>query len=508
MPTEQGQTLAFLDPKDEVTRAAERIRDALSRLGYSYRTKSGDVIELSYRTLGLVGDVYGLLEVDVQRLPPRVRIDQLVHRETLHHLTAVVGKPVYKLNTTGLTYCIDLQPQAKQRLPQSMPLDLDARPQGEYLIPIGYGREGGEWASLLHTSHILVGGESQSGKSTWLNAMLTSLLAAHTPNEVRLALIDPKGVEFAVYNGLPHLVRPVAVTPSTATAVTGWLANEMDRRRDLFSGVLARNLRSYNERVGADSGERLPLIVAVIDEVTDIALQCGITSTFYKNLIRLSSKGAAFGIVLVLATQNPKAEVLNTLIRGNLSTRIAFRVSSSEHSRTILGRPGAQRLPRTVRGRLLARLDASLVELQGYQVDEDTALKLVRRWTGNGAPQLNPVEMALVEYAVESMGGAFPIGRLYRAFKGQISHRQLIKLGQQWESRGWLTPPPSATESRRVTEELQEAWNEQRTEVPAQSVIPSRVEESLGREERSPPALHPQRGASVGKAPRDDTRAS
>ena len=85
MPTE-GQTLTFLEPKEEVTIAAQRIRDALSRLGYSYRTKSGDVIELSYRMLGLVGDVYGLLEVDVQRLPPRVRIDQLVHRETLHHL--------------------------------------------------------------------------------------------------------------------------------------------------------------------------------------------------------------------------------------------------------------------------------------------------------------------------------------------------------------------------------------------------------------------------------------
>ena len=120
----------------------------------------------------------------------------------------------------------------------------------------------------------------------------------------------------------------------------------------------------------------------MIDEVSDIALQCGLRSAFYKNLIRLSSKGAAFGLILVLATQNPKAEVLNTLIRGNMSTRIAFRVSSVEHSRTILGLGGAQKLPRTIRGRMLARLDESLVELQGFYVSDEAVLALARALGG------------------------------------------------------------------------------------------------------------------------------
>jgi len=446
----------MLDPKAEVYEAAERIRKALTRLGYCYQTKRGDLIEVSYRQLGVVGDRYAVLEVDVQRLPPRVSIGKLTHPGTLHHLTAVVGKPVHKLNTTGLTYCIELQPQPRRRLPQKVLLDLSARPLGEFMIPIGQGLETAEWRSLLDTSHILAGGESRSGKSTWLNAMLVALLATYTPKELRLALIDPKGVEFTPFSVVPHLVKPVAITPQAASAVTSWLITEMDRRRELFAGVYARNLLTYNERAGKVNSPRLPLILIVIDEVSDMALQCGLNSVFYRNLIRLSSKGGAFGLVMVLATQNPKAEVLNTLIRGNMSTRIAFRVSSTEHSRTILGRSGAQNLPRTIRGRMMARLDESLVQLQGFYVPDEAVLDLTRRWAESSGPRLSPIERELVTYARQELDGAFPIGRLYEHFKGRISRRQLVKLGRRWEANGWLTPPASVTEARRVTDELWE----------------------------------------------------
>jgi hypothetical protein len=449
------------DPRADAQQAAQRIRDALTRLGHCYRTTRGDLIEVSYRRLGLVDRQYAVLEVDVQRLPPRVSISKLTSPDTLHHLTAVVGKPVHKLNTTGLTYCVELQPRARQRLPTRVSLNLESRPPGMYIVPIGQGREGSEWRSLLDTSHILVGGESRSGKSTWLNAMLVALLATHTPCELDLALIDPKGVEFAPFACLPHLVQPVADDPRAASAVTGWLVAEMDRRQELFAGVYARNLPTYNARV-RERGEgegALPLILVVVDEVSDIALQCGLRSTFYKNLIRLSSKGAAFGLVLVLATQNPKAEVLNTLIRGNMSTRIAFRVSSVEHSRTILGTGGAQELPRTVRGRMVARLDASLVQLQGFYVSDEAVLALAGRWAGSQGAQLTPVERALVRYAQRELDGAFPVARLYEQFKGDISYRQLAKLGRQWEHKGWLSPPPSAIEARQVTGELQELAN-------------------------------------------------
>jgi DNA segregation ATPase FtsK/SpoIIIE-like protein len=230
----------------------------------------------------------------------------------------------------------------------------------------------------------------------------------------------------------------------------------MERRQELFAGVFARNLPTYNERATRSDRPALPLIVVVIDEVSDIALQCGLRSTFYKNLIRLSSKGAALGLILVLATQNPKAEVLNTLIRGNMSTRIAFRVSSVEHSRTILGKSGAQNLPRTIRGRMLARVDESLVELQGFYVPDEAVLALARRWAELQGVTLSPVERKLVVCAQQELDGAFPIGRLYERFKGLISYRQLVKLGRRWEHNGWLSPPASVVEARQVSEELWE----------------------------------------------------
>lgn len=284
----------------------------------------------------------------------------------------------------------------------------------------------------------------------WVNACLAALLVAHSPQELRLALIDPKGVEFTAWRGIEHLALEVASDVAGAQAVTGWLVGEMERRSPLFAGLFARNLASYNER----AEEPLPLVVAVVDEVTDIALQAGLKSDFYTDLIRLASKARSFGIVLVLATQNPKAEVLNTLIRGNLSTRIAFRTATPEHSRTILGVSGAEAIPRTVPGRMKARLDEGLVDLQGYHVDDERILALAARWGGARGPALSELERRLVAYAVAELDGAFTVGRLYDAFKGQISKRQLERLGREWERRGWLTVPESVTEPRRVTEAL------------------------------------------------------
>jgi hypothetical protein len=453
-------TPIILDPAAETERAARLVRQALTQLGHAHTTQDGRLVQVCYKSLSVAGDQYGLLEVDTQRLPPRVNVAKLAHADVLHHLTAVVGKPVCRLNTTGLTYCVELRPTPKIRLPQRVDLDLSHRPAGKpYQVPIGVGRAGPVWRSLLSTGHILVGGESGGGKSTWLHSALAALLTAHDPAELQLYLVDPKMVEFTVWAGAPHLALPIAEEVEAATRVTEHVLAEMDRRVALFQAVLARDLATYNVRRTLPGNRRasapLPLVLVIIDEVTDLALQAGLSSAFYTNLIRLASKARSFGVVLVLATQHPKAEVLNTLIRENISTRIAFRVATAEHSRVILGAGGAQEIPRTVRGRLVARLDGGLTTLQGYYLSDEALLAVAGQVCQQPARSpLSDEERTLVAYAVAYLGGAFRIDDLAQAFAGQVSRHRLKQVGQRWERRGWLTPAQPGQHARRVTTEL------------------------------------------------------
>ena len=343
------------------------VRHTLLNRGLYGKPRRGDIQEVPWKRTILMDDLgVVVFEVDVSRLP--VKIERLLDPQVAHQIQATLGgRQVKVTNSQGLLFGVALEPgepspRPATSLPRRVVLDLESRPAGKYLVPIGQDSRGPVWHSLLETGHILVGGESGSGKSTWLHAMLVALLSAHSPAELQLALIDPKQVEFQVYQGLPHLLSPVATGPDKALALTASLLDELDRRRALFARVGARNLVNYWHM----TGESLPLVLLVVDEVADIALEAGLKSDFYKNLIRLVSKGRAFGLVVVLATQNPKAKVLDTLIRGNMSTRIAFRVATNHHSRTILGMAGAEKIPRSVRGRLVARLDRDLKDLQGF----------------------------------------------------------------------------------------------------------------------------------------------
>ena len=340
-----------------------------------YGRQDGAIQEVPWKRAILL-DELGIVafEVDVSRSP--VKIERLLNPEVAHQIQASLGGRQVKItNSQGLLFGVSLEPAQTlaTNLPRRVVLDLENRPPGRYMIPIGQGRRGAVWRSLLDTGHILVGGESGSGKSTWLHAMLIALLSAYKADELWLALIDPKQVEFQVYQDTPHLLAPLVTEADGASALTARLLDELDRRRALFARAGARNLVNYRHL----TGEPLPLVLLVVDEVTDIALEAGLKSSFYENLIRLVSKGRAFGLVVVLATQNPKAEVLNTLIRGNMSTRIAFRVAANHHSRTILGMSGAEKLPRSVRGRLVVRLDRDLENLQGFDIIDSQIRALV-----------------------------------------------------------------------------------------------------------------------------------
>lgn len=437
------------------------VRHTLLNRGLYRRRKDGGIQEVAWQRTILLSDL-GIVafEVDVQRLP--VKIEKLLNPEVTHQIQASLGgRRVKVTNSRGLFFSVKLEPdppKTKVRLPRRVPLVLGPKDQGPYLIPIGQGVDGPVWRSLLETGHILVGGESGSGKSTWLNAALAALLATHTPQELQVAIVDPKEVEFQTYQGVPHLFAPLATEVDEASALTARLMAEMDRRRALFKHAGAKNLPGYNQRNSelnpAPGKGRLPLILFIIDEVTDIALAAGLKSPFYTDLIRLSSKGRAFGLAMVLATQNPKAKVLDTLIRGNMSTRIAFRVATAEHSRIILGCGGAQELPRTVRGRLKARLGRGLETLQGLYITDEEVERLTDELRGRQPPVLTELEEEMVRYAMEHLGGKFHIHKLAAAFKGRSSMKRIWRLAKSWELRGWLIPGPSRADGRRVSDEL------------------------------------------------------
>ncbi|ARK31753.1 DNA translocase FtsK [Halalkalibacter krulwichiae] len=196
---------------------------------------------------------------------------------------------------------------------------------------------------LKKMPHGLVAGATGSGKSVCINSMLVSLLFKANPDEVKLMLIDPKMVELAPYNGLPHLVTPVITDAKQATAALKWVVLEMERRYELFSQKGVRDVGRYNE-IYSDTPEKpaLPYILVVIDELADLMMVS--PSEVEDSICRIAQKARACGIHLLLATQRPSVDVITGLIKANIPTRIAFSVSSQTDSRTILDMGGAERL--------------------------------------------------------------------------------------------------------------------------------------------------------------------
>jgi len=467
----------MLTPKTELERDARLIQQALTRLGFAFTDKAGLLHQVEFRGLYLSdGEGWALLDVDTSRLPEKVNACKLMAEDVLHHLAVVVGRPVKVLNTTSLTFAIALRPTvASEPLPARAVLDLSARPEGAYTFPVGEGGGGPVWLSLLTSGHILVGGATGSGKSTWLHAMLLSLLTDNGPRKLRLALVDAKAIEFLAYRHLPHLLAPIAEDVETAGEVMALLLDEIDARKEAFALAGKRDLASYN----ASAETPLPLVLVIVDEFTDLAVLGGTEAAFYRDLLRLASKGRAFGVVLVLAATHPKADVMNTSIRENTSLRIAFHTPSHDQQRIILGTNDGPALPAGVPGRCVARIGGKLRVLQGYAVDDltlgntlarlappptltpETAPRLLTVGAPTHAPRLSDLERALVLYAVGELGGAFAIGKLADAFTGQATHHEIRTLAERWERRGLLTKPEGGNVGRMVTAELTEAAREE-----------------------------------------------
>jgi len=210
-----------------------------------------------------------------------------------------------------------------------------------FAIPFPLGKDVSGYPIVVDLSrmpHMLVAGATGSGKSVCLNILITSLLFNHSPDDLKLILVDPKRVEFPVYNGIPHLITPVITKSEDTVNALKWTIREMDRRFDALAAAGARDIFAYNER----SKDKLPYIVFIVDELADLMVTSG--AEVEGPIVRIAQLARAVGIHLVLATQRPSVDVLTGLIKANIPARFAFSVASSTDSRTILDQPGADKL--------------------------------------------------------------------------------------------------------------------------------------------------------------------
>ena len=224
--------------------------------------------------------------------------------------------------------------------------------------------------------HLLIAGATGMGKSVCMNSLIISILYKARPDEVKFIFIDPKKVEFNMYNGIPHLLVPVVFDPKKAAGALHWAVTEMERRYDILESTGKRNLAQYNEAVKDDpTAEKLPQIVIFIDELADLMLTA--PDDVETSINRIAAKARAAGMHLIIGTQRPSVDVITGTIKANIPSRIACTVSSMQDSRTILDMGGAEKL--IGRGDMLFSPVGAMTptRVQGAYVDEPEILKIV-----------------------------------------------------------------------------------------------------------------------------------
>jgi S-DNA-T family DNA segregation ATPase FtsK/SpoIIIE len=264
-------------------------------------------------------------------------------------------------------------------------------------------------ADLTDMPHLLVAGTTGSGKSVGLNAMLLSILFKSTPEDVRMIMIDPKMLELAVYDGIPHLLAPVVTDMKQAASALRWSVGEMERRYKLMAATGVRNIAGYNRKVReaekrgeplkdplwkpndpmdtteeAPQAEKLPYIVVVIDEFADMMMIVG--KKVEELIARIAQKARAAGIHLILATQRPSVDVITGLIKANVPSRMGFQVSSRVDSRTVLDQGGAEQLLGHGDMLYLPAGKAMPERIHGAFVSDEEVHRICDDWRKRGEP--------------------------------------------------------------------------------------------------------------------------
>jgi S-DNA-T family DNA segregation ATPase FtsK/SpoIIIE len=310
---------------------------------------------------------------------------------------------------------------------------------------------------LSSLPHLLIAGATGSGKSVCLNSIITSILFRAEPTRVKMILIDPKRIELNLFDEIPHLIVPVVKVPKQAAAALAWAVEEMENRFEMLSKQRARSVEVYNET----SQDKIPYILIVIDELADLMMVSA--KEVEDSICRLAQLGRAVGMHLVVATQRPSSDIITGLIKANITSRIAFKVSSQVDSRVIIDQPGAEKL--VGKGDMLfsTPIWTKPKRLQGAYVSEAEIERVVNFWRKQLSPEydmevlstkrLKPLasefEDELLDEAAELVirDGQASVTYLQRRLK--IGYARAARLMDMLEEKG-VVGPPSGTKPREV----------------------------------------------------------
>lgn len=373
-------------------------------------------------------------------------------------------EPIAGKNTIGIEIANDTRQIVRLKEVLSTPEFMFS--ESPLLVGLGEDITGAAvYTDILTMPHGLVAGQTGSGKSVCINTLLVSILFKSTPEQVRLMLIDPKQVEMAMYNDIPHLVTPVITDEKKAATALGWAVDEMERRYTIFAKNGVRDIKTFNKKRKEFSSayEQMPYIVIIIDELADLMMVAA--QEVEDSIMRLTQKARAAGIHLIVATQRPTVNVITGTIKSNVPTRIAFAVAQANDSRVILDGNGAEDL--LGRGdMLLSESGNKTRRVQGAFVSDEEVMRVVEATKKQAAPRYLIAEDALdkrlevttpgnADYEAERAAMELfiteqkaSVSLLQR--KLTMGYNRAAKLVDQLEEKGWISKPMGAVARREV----------------------------------------------------------